>query len=97
MKKMDHPNIVKLVEVIDDPNNDNLYIAMEYIKKGAVLSRNYWRNELNKVGGAALNEIDSENMKMNRLTEEKAKKYFRHLVLALDYCKYYLNKILNSS
>lgn len=82
---MDHPNIVKLVEVIDDPNNDKIYIAMEYIKKGSVLSKNYWRYESSK----GLNEVDPENMKKNRLNEEKAKKYFRHLILALDYCKHH--------
>jgi len=85
MKKMDHPNIVKLIEVIDDPNNDNLYIAMEYIKKGAVLSKNFWKNELSKVNGQELSELESENVKKNRLGEAKAKKYFRHLILALDY------------
>lgn len=86
MKKMDHPNIVKLFEVIDDPNNDNLYLTMEFIKKGSVLSRAYWKHEI-KTQGASLREDDSENFRNLRLSEEKAKKYFRHLVLALDYCK----------
>ncbi len=25
MKKLNHPNLIKIFEVIDDPNNDRLY------------------------------------------------------------------------
>jgi [calcium/calmodulin-dependent protein kinase] kinase len=42
---MDHENIVKLYEVIDDPDNDKLYIIMELVKKGAIGSKTYWKNE----------------------------------------------------
>lgn len=28
MKQLDHPNIVKLVEVIDDPESDNFYMGL---------------------------------------------------------------------
>lgn len=27
LKKLDHPNIVKLVEVLDDPGEDKLYMG----------------------------------------------------------------------
>ena len=27
LKKVDHPNVVKLVEVVDDPEEDNLYMG----------------------------------------------------------------------
>jgi hypothetical protein len=27
MKQLDHPNIVKLIEVIDDPESDNYYMG----------------------------------------------------------------------
>ena len=27
LKKLDHPNVVKLVEVLDDPEEDNLYLG----------------------------------------------------------------------
>uniref|UniRef100_A0A0C9SA08 non-specific serine/threonine protein kinase n=1 Tax=Wollemia nobilis TaxID=56998 RepID=A0A0C9SA08_9CONI len=32
MKKLDHPNIVNLVEVIDDPDTDHFYMVMEYVE-----------------------------------------------------------------
>uniref|UniRef100_A0A6N2LNN1 non-specific serine/threonine protein kinase n=1 Tax=Salix viminalis TaxID=40686 RepID=A0A6N2LNN1_SALVM len=31
MKMLDHPNIVNLVEVIDDPNADHFYMVLEYV------------------------------------------------------------------
>ncbi|XP_056009240.1 calcium/calmodulin-dependent protein kinase kinase 1-like isoform X3 [Ostrea edulis] len=37
LKKLDHPNVVRLVEVLDDPNEDNLYMAFELVEKGEVL------------------------------------------------------------
>ena len=32
LKKLDHPNIVKLVEVLDDPVQDNLYLGNIIVK-----------------------------------------------------------------
>jgi len=37
MKKLDHPNVVKLVEVVDDPEEDNLYMVFELLEQGEVL------------------------------------------------------------
>ena len=37
LKKVDHPNVVKLVEVVDDPKEDNLYMTFELLEKGEVL------------------------------------------------------------
>eukprot|EP01018_Ginkgo_biloba_P014267 Gb_03216 [translate_table: standard] len=34
MKQLDHPNIVKLVEVIDDPESDRFYMVLEYVEGG---------------------------------------------------------------
>jgi len=60
---------------------------MEYVKRGAVMSRNYWRHEPKDVS----EEVQG---KLRCLSEEKAKKYFRHLVLSLDYCKSYISSFL---
>ncbi|KAL8172498.1 hypothetical protein V2J09_024302 [Rumex salicifolius] len=32
MKMLNHPNIVHLFEVIDDPNSDNFYMVLEYVE-----------------------------------------------------------------
>lgn len=37
LKKLDHPNVVKLVEVLDDPDEDNLYLVFELVQKGEVM------------------------------------------------------------
>ncbi|QDS69995.1 hypothetical protein FKW77_003323 [Venturia effusa] len=37
MKKLSHPNVVSLVEVLDDPEEDSLYMVMEMCKKGVVM------------------------------------------------------------
>lgn len=37
MKKLHHDNIVSLIEVLDDPSEDSLYMVMEMCKKGVVM------------------------------------------------------------
>ncbi|KAL7626562.1 hypothetical protein AAE478_003334 [Parahypoxylon ruwenzoriense] len=37
MKKLNHPNLVQLIEVLDDPENDSLYMVLEMCKKGVVM------------------------------------------------------------
>ncbi|KAL7946187.1 kinase-like protein [Trichoderma barbatum] len=37
MKKLNHPNLAQLIEVLDDPDEDSLYIVMEMCKKGVIM------------------------------------------------------------
>lgn len=37
MKKLNHMNLVSLIEVLDDPNEDSLYMVLEMCKKGVVM------------------------------------------------------------
>lgn len=37
MKKLDHPNLVRLIEVLDDPSEDSLYMVLEMCRKGVVM------------------------------------------------------------
>ncbi|SMY27059.1 unnamed protein product [Zymoseptoria tritici ST99CH_1A5] len=37
MKKLDHHNLVSLIEVLDDPQEDSLYMVLEMCKKGVVM------------------------------------------------------------
>lgn len=41
--QVNHPNVVKLYEVIDDPEHDKLYMVMEYMHKGAILSKTFYK------------------------------------------------------
>lgn len=38
MKKLNHPNVVSLIEVLDDPDEDSLYMVLEMCKKGVVMN-----------------------------------------------------------
>ncbi|XP_035217379.1 calcium/calmodulin-dependent protein kinase kinase 2-like isoform X2 [Stegodyphus dumicola] len=38
LKKLNHPNIVKLHEVLDDPDEDNLYMVFELVQRGPVIN-----------------------------------------------------------
>ncbi|KAM0736239.1 Calcium/calmodulin-dependent protein kinase kinase 2 [Formica fusca] len=66
LKKLDHPNVVKLVEVLDHPDKDNLYLVFELVHRGEILV------------------IPTENP----LTEETARRYFRDVVMGVEYLHY---------
>jgi len=36
LKKIDHPNLISLIEVIDDPNNQKIYMIMNYMDLGSI-------------------------------------------------------------
>lgn len=37
MKKLNHPNLVSLIEVLDDPEGDSLFMVLEMCKKGVIM------------------------------------------------------------
>lgn len=39
MKKMGHPYVVKLIEIIDDPQNEKIYLIQEFMKGGDLQKR----------------------------------------------------------
>ncbi|KAE8375100.1 hypothetical protein BDV26DRAFT_23882 [Aspergillus bertholletiae] len=59
LKKARHPNVVSLLEVIDDPNRQKVYIVLEYVENGEII----WRRR-------GLREI--VHMDKRRLEREKA-------------------------
>ena len=51
-KKLDHPNIVRLVEVLDDAAHDKLYLVSELVAGGAVVAEAAEEEEAAVGGGA---------------------------------------------
>lgn len=37
LKKLDHENVAHLIEVLDDPDGDSLYIVLEMCEKGVIM------------------------------------------------------------
>ncbi|KAL0231159.1 hypothetical protein GEMRC1_010564 [Eukaryota sp. GEM-RC1] len=76
LKKLDHPNIVKLIEVIDDAQADRLYVVMEYLEKGPLMKEvvesnpipmvdawGYWRDLVRAVDYLHENNIVHSDIK----------------------------------
>jgi calcium/calmodulin-dependent protein kinase kinase 2 len=68
MKKLHHQNLVQLIEVLDDPDEDSLYMVLEMCQRGVVM----------KVG---LDET------ANPYDEEACWRYFRDLIMGIEYCE----------
>ncbi|KAM6556050.1 hypothetical protein CsatB_003069 [Cannabis sativa] len=68
MKMLNHPNIVNLVEVIDDPETDHFYMVLEYVEGKWVLARKA-KNQYTWKGfeaiPKALKELKDEGLKEN--------------------------------
>lgn len=76
LKKLDHPHVVKLIEVIDDIQNDKLYLVMEYVKLGHIFSAKH-------IG--YLRETGDYNADRKEIQMSTVQKYMRQFALALDY------------
>ena len=70
---------------------------MELIKKGAVLSKSYWKHEALNFPDLDVTEGSLHENQRKTLTEQRAKKYFRDLILGLDYsiASFSINDILD--
>lgn len=44
MKKLDHENVIDLLEVLDDPEGDSLYMVLELCKKGVIMNIGFGAN-----------------------------------------------------
>lgn len=71
MKKIRHENVVQLIEVIDDPDQDKLYLVMEFMGKGSILSKTFFKKSQSSI----LEELKEPERKS--LTEEESRFYFR--------------------
>lgn len=73
---------MQLYEVIDDPEKDKLYLVMEFMEKGSILSKGFFKKLKNTE--SILDEIDDKH---SQLTEEQCRHYFADFIKGLYYCK----------
>ena len=72
LKMLNHPNVIWLNEIIDDPKKDKLYVVTEWLNKGSLGELLEKKNEgkVNRVG----------------LPLSQVKEYLRDMLKALHYC-----------
>lgn len=86
MGLMDHPNIVKLYEALEDENSKKIYLVMEYCSKSALLTQGYWKAK-DQGKNNFLVEDQSDVESRQRLTLYQAKSYFVQIVKGLNYSR----------
>lgn len=74
---------MRIVEVIDNYDDDHIYIILEYAKLGSICSKKFWRGR-RKISKLAEGK---EQLYSNQLTITQIKDYFSQLILGLDYRK----------
>lgn len=74
MKKLRHPNIVRLYAIFDDQEEDRLFCVMEYVESGQVMK---WSDEKGK--------YVLPNGKPY-YSEKECRKIFCQIVSGLEYC-----------
>lgn len=84
-KKMAHPFIVKQFEVIEDEKKGKLYLVMDYMSKGALMSTRYWKKDLG--------DVYTKDKRPKCQQMHKVKKYWKELILGVDYLHNVVNVV----
>ena len=87
LKRLEHPNIIWLHEIIDDQKKDHIYLVTEWLQKGTlgdlVAVKNRVFESPNK---AAKEEGRNDEIRFVGLAPNKIRLYFIDLLKALYYC-----------
>ena len=73
MKKLAHPNVITLYEVIEDDESDKLYMVMDLAENGEITR---WKPSENKF---------KPNINKEYYSEDQIQKFIRHCVRGLHY------------
>ncbi|KAI0444475.1 hypothetical protein F4803DRAFT_560839 [Xylaria telfairii] len=80
LKKIRHPNVVALLEIIDDPELKKIYVVLEHVELGEVIWRKkglpficYWERRMVEKGmrGEPSTTDDEENERYHQLLERR--------------------------
>ncbi|OEU21312.1 kinase-like protein, partial [Fragilariopsis cylindrus CCMP1102] len=83
MKKLSHPNLVQLYEVIDSPETDILYMVLEYMPLGEILT--YQENTATFKRSESLRHKKIDGLFNGHFDEEHAALYFVDILHGLAY------------
>ena len=87
LQTLNHPNIVWLIEVIDDPSSDNIYLVTDYYSEGSIgdmlrkINLEFYDDNKQSKQEGRLNDMNFKG-----LPEELARLYFIDMIKALYYC-----------
>jgi [calcium/calmodulin-dependent protein kinase] kinase len=79
MKKLSHPRVVRMFEVLDDVENDKLYMILELLEGGQVMS---WTSKLLAYKASALLQPD---VRLFHVPESEVKRVLQDIVSGLAY------------
>jgi len=87
LQRLEHPNIIYLHEIIDDPSKDSIHVITQYHSKGSLADRLEKRNE--KFALANLKYQRSGRTQLchfQGINSSEARLYFIDMLKALHYC-----------
>ncbi|KAL2808720.1 kinase-like domain-containing protein [Aspergillus granulosus] len=76
LKKARHPNVVSLLEVIDDPNLQKVYIVLEYVENGEIIWRQRGLREIVQVDKRRLDR-EKQGQPFTPAFMEESRQYIR--------------------
>ena len=94
LKKLDHPNIIKLYEILHDYQKQKIYLILEYAEYGDIVNydedkdifsiNNHIKKEMDKKRGLKYN-IKNSNEEKIYYDEKDIIAFTKHILLGLDY------------
>jgi len=85
MKKLSHPNLVNLYEVIDSPESDMLYMVLEYMTLGEILTYQNDGTFRRKDPRPGCSKYQVQGIMNGHFNEEQAALYFVDILHGLAY------------
>lgn len=88
LKKTDHPNIIKLNEIIYDEDKGKIYLILECCSNGAIMEYDEFTQEF-----SINTQYKKENINKLDYSEEEIRDFVRGIICGLDYL--HVNNIIH--
>lgn len=91
LKKLNHRNVVHLFEIINDEENNKIYLVMEYASKGSIMEYDEFE-ETFRINKNYRNDLSNKQ----GYTEEEIKDHLRNIINGLDYCNCFVCNVFSA-